>query len=68
MNPCDVPIDIENSKEMIARYYITELHTHEYEELIPPELLNVVLNEPQEYDSAQNYELDSLNESKDLKI
>ena len=44
---------------MIAGSHITELHTHEYEEPLPPELLNVVPNEPQTYDSAQNYQLDS---------
>ena len=64
-NPSDVSIDTINSKKMIAGSHITELHTYKCEELVPPGLLNVVPNEPQVYDSTQNYQLDSLNKSKD---
>ena len=67
-NPGDMSIDTENSKEMMTGSLITELHTHKCEELAPPELLNVVPNEPQAYNSAQNYQLDSLNKSKDSNI
>ena len=67
-NSGDVSIDTINSGEMMARSHITELHTHKCEEFVPPELLNMVPNEPQAYDLAQNYQLDSLNESKDLTI
>ena len=67
-NPSDMSIDIENSKEMMAGSHITELHTQECEEPIPPKLLNVVSNEPQTYDLAQNYQLNSSNEFKDKNI
>ena len=54
INPNDVSIDTANSKEMMARSHITELHTHRCEEPVPPELLNMVPNKPQTYDLAQN--------------
>ena len=60
-NPGDVSIDTANSKEMMAGSHITELHTHKCEEPVPPELLNVVSNEPQSYDSSQNCQLDLSN-------
>ena len=41
---------------------------HEFEEFVSLELLNVVLNKPQVYGSAQNYQLDSSNKSKDSNI
>ena len=44
--------------------YITELHTHECGEPVPPELLNIISNEPWTYDLAQNYYLDSSNKAK----
>ena len=64
--PGDVSINTATRKEMMTGSYIMELHTHKCEE--PPELLIVILNEPQAYDSAQNYQLDSLNKSNDLNI
>ena len=67
-NPGDVSIDTANSKEVMAGSHITELHTHKFEEPVPPELLNVVRNEPQAYDLAQNYQLDCSNKSKDSNI
>ena len=57
-----------NDKEMILGSHITDLHMHKCEELVSPELLNVVSNEPQAYDLAQNYQLDSSNKSKDSNI
>ena len=41
---------------------------YEYQGPVPPELLNVAPNEPQSYDSTQNYQLDSLNKFKDFSI
>ena len=67
-NPGDVSIDTENSKEVMTGSHITELHTHKCEEAVPSELLNVVQNEPQAYDLAQNYQLDCSNKSKDSDI
>ena len=67
-DPGDVSIDTDNSKEMIVGSHITELHSHKSEEPVPPELLNVVPNEPQTYDLAQNYHLDSWNKSRDSNI
>ena len=61
----DVSIDTRNSKEMMAGSHITELHTHKYEESVPPELLNKVPNVPQVCDSAQKCQLDPLDKSKD---
>ena len=57
-------IDTANSKEIIAGDHITELHTQKYEEPVPPELLNKVLNVPQVCDWAQKYQLDSLDKFK----
>ena len=67
-NPGDVSIDTENSKEMMVGSNITEQHTHKCKKSVPPKLLNVVPNEPQTYDLAQNYHLDPLNKFKDLNI
>ena len=67
-NPGDVSIDTVNSKTMMTGSHITELHTHKCEEPVPPKLLNVVPNEPQTYDLAQNYQLNSSNKSKDSNI
>ena len=59
-NSVDVSIDTANSKEMMAGSHITELHTQKCEGPVPPELLNMVPNEPQVYNLAHNYHLDSL--------
>ena len=67
-NPGDVSIDAKNSKEIIAESHITELHTHKYKESVPPELLNEVSNVQQACDSAQKYQLESLDKSKYLNI
>ena len=67
-NPGDVSIDTANSEEMMVGSHITEQHTHEYQVPVPPELSYAVPNKPQTYDSAQNYQLDSLNKFKDLNI
>ena len=61
-------IDKTNSKEMIAGSHIMEFYTHECEEPVPPELLNVVPDKPQAYDLFQNYQLDFSNKSKDSNI
>ena len=61
-------IDTTNSKEMMAGSHITELHTHKYEESVPPDLLDEVPNVPQVCDSAQKHQLDSSNNSKDSNI
>ena len=53
--PGDVSIDTVNSEKTMAGSHITQLHTHECEEPVPPELLNVVPDEPQTYDLTQNY-------------
>ena len=53
-NPDDVSIDTANSKEMMVGSH--------------SELLKVALNKPQTYDSAQNYQLDSLKKFKDQTI
>ena len=53
---------------MTAGSHITELHMHICGDPVPPELLKVVPNEPQTFDLAQNYQLDSLNKSKDSNI
>ena len=50
----------------MAGSYITKLHTHKYEESVPPELLNEIPNLPQAYDLAQKYQLDSSDKSKDF--
>ena len=52
-NPSDVSIDTTNSEEMMAGSHITELHTHEHKEPVPPELLNQVSNVPEVYDTVQ---------------
>ena len=62
-NPSDVSIDTMNSKEMMAGSNITKLHTHKYEESVPPELLNKVPNVPQSYDPAQKYQVYSSDKS-----
>ena len=67
-NPSDVSIGTTNSDEIMAESHITELHTHKCEEPVPPELLNVIPNEPQAYDLAQNYHLNFSNKFKDLNI
>ena len=67
-NPGDVSITTRNIKEMITGSHIMELHTHDCEEPVPPELLNTVINKSQAYNSAQNYQLDSLIKSKDSNI
>ena len=43
-NPTDVSIDAVNSEEMMAGSHITELHTHNYEKSVTPELLIKVPN------------------------
>ena len=67
-NPGDVSIDTANSKEMMAGSHITELHTHKYEEPVPPELLNKVPNIPEVCDLAHKCQLDPLDKSKDLNM
>ena len=64
----DVSIDTANSEEIMAGSHITEQHTHKYQGPVPPELLNVALNEPHTYDFPQNYQLDSQNKFKNFKI
>ena len=66
--PGDMSSDTTNSKEMMTGSHITELHTHEYEELVPPELLSKVPNVSQVYDLAQKCQLDLLGKSKDLNM
>ena len=67
-NPSDVSIDTTNSKEMMVGSYITELHTHKYEEPGSPELLNKVPNVPEVCDAVQKYQLDPLDKSKDSNM
>ena len=67
-NPSDVSIDTTNSKEMMAGSHISELHTNEYEEPVPPELLNKVPNVPEVCDAVQKCQLDPSDKSKDLNM
>ena len=67
-NPSDVTMDIANSKEIMTESQITEQHTLKYQGSIQPELLDMTPYKPQAYDSPQNYQLDSPNNLKDLKI
>ena len=53
---------------MMTRSYITDLHTHKYEESFLPDVLNKVPNVPQACDSAKKYQLHSLNKSKDSNM
>ena len=64
----DVSIDTTNSEEIMTGSHITNLHTDEYKESVPPELLNKVPNLPQACDSAQKYQLHSLDKSKDSNM
>ena len=48
--------------------HITKQPTLVYQGPIPSELLDITSNEPQAYDSPQNYQLDSPNKFKDLNI
>ena len=67
-NPSDVSIDTTNSEEMMAGSHITELHTHKYEEPVPPELLNKVPNVPEVCDLAHKCQLDPSDKSKDSNM
>ena len=67
-NPSYLSIDIANSKKIMTGSHITEQHTHEYQQPVPPELLYVTLNKLQAYDSPQNYQLNSPNKFKKLNI
>ena len=44
VNTGDMSIDTTNSEEMMAGSHITELHTHNYEKSVTPELLIKVPN------------------------
>ena len=67
-NPSDVSIDTTNSKEMMVGSHITELHTHEYDEPVPPELLNKVLNLSEVCNAVQKCQLNPLDKSKDWNM
>ena len=67
-NPSGVSIDTTNSEKMMAGSHITELHTHKYKNLVPPELLIKVQNVSHVCDSAQKYQLDPRDKSKDLNM
>ena len=63
-NPGVVSIDT-NSEKMKAISHIQKQHTHKYQVLVPPEVSNVIANEPQTYNLSHNYQLDSLKKFKD---
>ena len=67
-NPNDVSIDTTNSEEMMVGSHITELHTHKYEEPVPPELPNKVPNVPEVCDLALQCQLDPSDKSKDSNM
>ena len=67
-NPSDVSIDTTNNEEMMAGSHITYLHTHEYEESVPPELLNKVPNVPEVCDLAHKCHLNPSDKSKDSNM
>ena len=67
-NPSDASIDTTNSKQIMTGSHITEQHTFEFRGYVQPELLNMTPYEPQVCDLPRNYELDSLDNFKDLNI
>ena len=67
-NPSDMSIDTANSEEVMTDSRITEQHTFECRGSVQPKLLNITPYKPQACDSSQKYELDSLNNFKNLNI
>ena len=67
-NPSDVSIDIANSEEVMTGSCITEQRIFKFQGSVQPELLNMTPYKPHAYDLPQSYELDSLDNSKDLNI
>ena len=67
-NPSDVSIDTTNSEETMMGSHITESHTHDYKELVLPELLSKVPNVSQLCESTQKCQVDPLDKSKDSSM
>ena len=64
----DVFIDTMNSEEMMTGSHITESHSQNYKESVPPDSLSKVPNVSQLCDSTQKCQVDCSDKSKDSNI
>ena len=68
INPSEVSIDTANSEEVMTGSHITEQHIFDFRGSVQPELLNMTPYKPPVCDLSQKYELDLLDNFKDLNI